>query len=235
MEETHKKVIAVGGVIGIANNCDVQDGTVMHTDMGSPLTLGKGVTVGHNAMLHGCTVGDYSLSVKRDGQADKEPVAVNVSLGGTTNVNLGGSDTGPVTLGSVQVSAQNLASNAAGIGREPLGLRVLLTSAIQSDPDVDVLKDVTLRIAPGETVAVVGAYWMSSIRLLRNTTWPGVTATSRPTTKFSAPAGGAPVSVRPMSWIAWVAPWTRLVPPLVSVRRSTISSSCRPTSVPATA
>ena len=33
----------------------------MHTDMGSPLTLGKGVTVGHNAMLHGCTVGDYSL------------------------------------------------------------------------------------------------------------------------------------------------------------------------------
>src|SRR5690554_7531126 len=29
--------------------------------MGFPLTLGKGVTVGHNAMLHGCTVGDYSL------------------------------------------------------------------------------------------------------------------------------------------------------------------------------
>ena len=33
----------------------------MHTDMGHPLTLGTGVTVGHNAMLHGCTVGDYSL------------------------------------------------------------------------------------------------------------------------------------------------------------------------------
>lgn len=33
----------------------------MHTDMGFPLTLGKGVTVGHNAMLHGCSVGDYSL------------------------------------------------------------------------------------------------------------------------------------------------------------------------------
>jgi sigma-B regulation protein RsbU (phosphoserine phosphatase) len=40
------------------------------------------------------------------------------------------------TLGSVQVSAQNLASNAAGIGREPLGLRVLLISAIESDPDI---------------------------------------------------------------------------------------------------
>ncbi|HCR66032.1 MAG TPA: gamma carbonic anhydrase family protein, partial [Oceanicaulis sp.] len=36
-------------------------GSVMHTDMGFPLTLGKGVTVGHKAMLHGCTVGDYSL------------------------------------------------------------------------------------------------------------------------------------------------------------------------------
>jgi carbonic anhydrase/acetyltransferase-like protein (isoleucine patch superfamily) len=33
----------------------------MHTDMGFPLTLGKGVTIGHNVMLHGCTVGDYSL------------------------------------------------------------------------------------------------------------------------------------------------------------------------------
>jgi len=45
--------------LGEASN--VQDGAVMHTDMGFPLTLGKGVTVGHNAMLHGCTVGDYSL------------------------------------------------------------------------------------------------------------------------------------------------------------------------------
>ena len=33
----------------------------MHTDMGFPLTLGRGVTVGHQAMLHGCTVGDGSL------------------------------------------------------------------------------------------------------------------------------------------------------------------------------
>ena len=48
-------------LIDIGENSNVQDGTVMHTDMGWPLTLGKGVTVGHNAMLHGCTVGDYSL------------------------------------------------------------------------------------------------------------------------------------------------------------------------------
>ena len=48
-------------LITIGEDSNVQDGTVMHTDMGFPLVLGKGVTVGHNAMLHGCTVGDYSL------------------------------------------------------------------------------------------------------------------------------------------------------------------------------
>lgn len=48
-------------LIDIGEGSNVQDGSVMHTDEGWPLTLGKGVTVGHNAMLHGCTVGDYSL------------------------------------------------------------------------------------------------------------------------------------------------------------------------------
>lgn len=48
-------------LIHVGENSNVQDGTVMHTDMGFPLTIGKGVTIGHNVMLHGCTVGDYSL------------------------------------------------------------------------------------------------------------------------------------------------------------------------------
>lgn len=48
-------------LIDIGENSNVQDGAVMHTDMGWPLTLGTGVTVGHNAMLHGCSVDDYSL------------------------------------------------------------------------------------------------------------------------------------------------------------------------------
>lgn len=48
-------------LIHIGENSNVQDGTVMHTDMGSPLNIGKNVTIGHNVMLHGCTVGDYSL------------------------------------------------------------------------------------------------------------------------------------------------------------------------------
>jgi carbonic anhydrase/acetyltransferase-like protein (isoleucine patch superfamily) len=48
-------------LISIGANSNVQDGTVMHTDMGYPLVLGAHVTVGHQAMLHGCTIGDGSL------------------------------------------------------------------------------------------------------------------------------------------------------------------------------
>jgi carbonic anhydrase/acetyltransferase-like protein (isoleucine patch superfamily) len=47
--------------IVIGENSNVQDGSVLHTDMGSPLTIGANVTVGHMAMLHGCEIGDGSL------------------------------------------------------------------------------------------------------------------------------------------------------------------------------
>lgn len=47
--------------ITIGANSNVQEGTVMHTDMGYPLDIGANVTIGHQAMLHGCTVGDGSL------------------------------------------------------------------------------------------------------------------------------------------------------------------------------
>ena len=47
--------------IVIGEESNVQDGSVLHTDPGFPLTLGRGVTVGHMVMLHGCTIGDNSL------------------------------------------------------------------------------------------------------------------------------------------------------------------------------
>lgn len=47
--------------ITIGANSNIQDGSVLHTDAGVPLTLGRDVTVGHLVMLHGCTVGDGSL------------------------------------------------------------------------------------------------------------------------------------------------------------------------------
>ncbi len=47
--------------IAILENTNIQDGVIIHTDAGIPASIGRGVTVGHQAMLHGCTIGDNSL------------------------------------------------------------------------------------------------------------------------------------------------------------------------------
>lgn len=47
--------------ITVGENTNIQDGSVLHTDEGVPLTLGRDVTVGHMVMLHGCTIGDGAL------------------------------------------------------------------------------------------------------------------------------------------------------------------------------
>jgi carbonic anhydrase/acetyltransferase-like protein (isoleucine patch superfamily) len=47
--------------ITIGENSNIQDNSVLHTDLGRPLTIGDNVTVGHMVMLHGCTVGDGAL------------------------------------------------------------------------------------------------------------------------------------------------------------------------------
>ena len=47
--------------IEIGPDTNVQDMVMMHTDMGFPLTVGRGCTIGHKAILHGCTLGDHAL------------------------------------------------------------------------------------------------------------------------------------------------------------------------------
>jgi len=54
-------VRADNDTITIGENSQLQDGCVVHTDKGFPLVIGKNVSVGHMAMLHGCTIGDGSL------------------------------------------------------------------------------------------------------------------------------------------------------------------------------
>jgi carbonic anhydrase/acetyltransferase-like protein (isoleucine patch superfamily) len=48
-------------LITIGEGSNVQDGSVLHTDPGCPLTIGSHVTVGHKVMLHGCEIGEGSL------------------------------------------------------------------------------------------------------------------------------------------------------------------------------
>ena len=47
--------------ITVGRGSNIQDASVLHADIGKPLTIGENVTVGHQVMLHGCTIGDESL------------------------------------------------------------------------------------------------------------------------------------------------------------------------------
>jgi carbonic anhydrase/acetyltransferase-like protein (isoleucine patch superfamily) len=47
--------------ITLGEGSNVQDNCVLHTDMGYPLTIGKNCTIGHSAIVHGCTIGDSTL------------------------------------------------------------------------------------------------------------------------------------------------------------------------------
>jgi carbonic anhydrase/acetyltransferase-like protein (isoleucine patch superfamily) len=47
--------------IVVGERCNIQDLAVVHTDPGFPVTIGAGCTIGHRAMLHGCTIGENSL------------------------------------------------------------------------------------------------------------------------------------------------------------------------------
>jgi carbonic anhydrase/acetyltransferase-like protein (isoleucine patch superfamily) len=54
-------VRADNDTITIGENSQLQDGCVLHVDAGFPITIGRNVSVGHMAMLHGCTIGDGTL------------------------------------------------------------------------------------------------------------------------------------------------------------------------------
>jgi|TARA_B100001093_G_scaffold511920_1_gene580795 carbonic anhydrase/acetyltransferase-like protein (isoleucine patch superfamily) len=70
--------------ITIGEGSNVQDGSVFHTDPGCPLTLGKGVTVGHMVMLHGCEVQDNSLIGIGSTILNKTKIGKNCIIGANT-------------------------------------------------------------------------------------------------------------------------------------------------------
>ena len=70
--------------ITIGEGSNVQDGSVFHTDPGCPLTLGKGVTVGHMVMLHGCEIGDDTLIGIGSTILNKTKIGKNCIIGANT-------------------------------------------------------------------------------------------------------------------------------------------------------
>ena len=72
--------------IVIGENSNIQDGSVLHTDPGCPLTIGKGVTVGHMVMLHGCEISDDTLIGIGSTILNKAKIGKNSIIGANTLV-----------------------------------------------------------------------------------------------------------------------------------------------------
>ena len=70
--------------IYVGEGSNVQDGSVFHTDPGCPLILGKGVTVGHMVMLHGCEIDDNSLIGIGSTILNKTKIGKNCIIGANT-------------------------------------------------------------------------------------------------------------------------------------------------------
>lgn len=75
--------------IWIGDGSNIQDGAVLHTDPGVPLTLGRNVSVGHMAMLHGCTIGDGSLIGIKSVILNNAIVGKNCLIGANTLITEG--------------------------------------------------------------------------------------------------------------------------------------------------
>ena len=72
--------------IVIGEDSNIQDGSVLHTDPGYPLTVGKGVTVGHMVMLHGCEISDDTLIGIGSTILNKAKIGKNCIIGANTLV-----------------------------------------------------------------------------------------------------------------------------------------------------
>jgi carbonic anhydrase/acetyltransferase-like protein (isoleucine patch superfamily) len=103
-------------VITIGANSQVQDGSVLHCDPGVPLTLGRNVSVGHMAMLHGCTIGDGSLIGIKSVIMNGAVIGKNCLIGANTLVAEGKTiPDGSLVIGSPgkvvrQLSAEEIAN-----------------------------------------------------------------------------------------------------------------------------
>ncbi|MBO6725281.1 MAG: gamma carbonic anhydrase family protein [Rhizobiaceae bacterium] len=102
--------------IVIGDESNVQEHTVMHTDPGFPLTIGRGCTIGHRAILHGCTIGDNSL----------------IGMGAVV---LNGAEIGPNSLvgaGALVTEGKKFPAGSLIVGSPAKVVRELDDAAIQS-------------------------------------------------------------------------------------------------------
>ncbi len=95
--------------IVIGENSNIQDGSVLHTDIGVPLTIGRDVTVGHQVMLHGCSIDDNTLIGIQSVILNRAKIGRNCIVGAGTLIPEGKSyPDGVLILGSPGVIKREL-------------------------------------------------------------------------------------------------------------------------------
>lgn len=75
--------------ITIGENTNVQDLTVIHTDIGAPVTIGANVTIGHRVILHGCEIGDDTLIGMGSTILNRVKIGRNCIIGANTLISEG--------------------------------------------------------------------------------------------------------------------------------------------------
>ena len=105
-------------LILVGENSNVQDGSVLHTDMGAPLSIGRNCTIGHKAILHGCTIGDNSLIGMGATILNHAKIGRNCLIGANALVTEGKEfPDNSLIVGSPAKVARTLDEKGAGAGR----------------------------------------------------------------------------------------------------------------------
>ena len=71
-------------LLSVGENSNIQDNSVLHTDPGIPMVVGKNVTVGHRVILHGCTIGDNTLIGMGSTLLNRSVIGKNCLIGANT-------------------------------------------------------------------------------------------------------------------------------------------------------
>jgi carbonic anhydrase/acetyltransferase-like protein (isoleucine patch superfamily) len=129
--------------IVIGERSNVQEGSVLHVDMGFPLHIGKDVTIGHQAMLHGCTVGDGALIGIQAVVLNGAVIGKNCLVAAGALVTEGKVfDDGMLIMGSPAKAVRPLSE--ADLARMHMGTALYVSKATQYKTDmvrIDVPKD----------------------------------------------------------------------------------------------
>jgi carbonic anhydrase/acetyltransferase-like protein (isoleucine patch superfamily) len=106
----------------IGENSNIQDGTVVHTDPGLPLRIGRDVTVGHLCMLHGCEIGDNTLIGIKSVILNRAKIGRNCIIGANTLITEGKEiPDGSVVMGSPGKIVRQVTPDEVAMLREQAG------------------------------------------------------------------------------------------------------------------